>query len=59
MTIQEQITEMKAKQIEMINQRTQLNLNLKKITQAISKLETLEENEDNPNLADDLIGEFS
>ena len=58
MTLQEQIQEMKAKQIEMINQRSQLGVEIKSITRAIEKLETLAESAGSPSLAADLIKPF-
>ncbi len=58
MTIQEQITEMKTKQIEMINQRSRLGVEIKSITRAIEKLETIAESDGNPNLAADLVKPF-
>ncbi len=58
MTLQEQITEMKTKQIEMINQKNQLNTDIKSITRAINKLETMAESAGNPNLAADLVKPF-
>ncbi len=58
MTLQEQITEMKTKHIEMINQRSQLRVEIKSITRAIEKLETMAESKGNPNLAADLVKPF-
>ena len=58
MTLQEQITDMKTKQIEMINQRSQLRIEIKSITRAIEKLETLAESAGNPSLAADLVKPF-
>jgi hypothetical protein len=55
MTIQEDITKLKIKLAELINQKNQLKVAIEILTSTIAKLETIAESENNPNMAADLV----